>query len=213
MCNKYRGAWRGSRSGARGRRHQLIIMIPGSDHTAVVVPMHQLQKQLSLIEEEPKETDSICVDENDATGGGQAPTQDKRKYSLQNSHRKSSRKFSLKERFSLPNLGYRKASTDSTISTESLKFHLLDKEWRSIFEKLDSRDGKKDNKIQRRAFLKWVSTLDFQNALSLETKQGVSRYVVEQCRSCLMNKLASRQFSDSLIVLFVRISRIKIFLR
>ena len=48
-------------------------------------------------------------------------------------------------------------------------------EWQDVFERLDPKDGASDGRIDKEAFLEWMDTLDFQDTVMLEAKQGISR--------------------------------------
>ena len=50
-----------------------------------------------------------------------------------------------------------------------------DEDWKEVFDRLDDKDGVKDGRIDKWAFLEWMDTLDFQTTVSLEAKQGISR--------------------------------------
>ena len=63
---------------------------------------------------------------------------------------------------------------DSTLTVENEHFNKLDLEWRSIFNKLDSRDGKKDGVIKKSSFLNWVMALD--SGCALKAPGGLTKY-------------------------------------
>ena len=48
-------------------------------------------------------------------------------------------------------------------------------EWQDVFDRLDPKDGVTDGRIDKEAFLNWMDTLDFQDTVMLEAKQGISR--------------------------------------
>ena len=48
-------------------------------------------------------------------------------------------------------------------------------EWQDVFDRLDPKDGATDGRIDKEAFLEWMDTLDFQDTVMLEAKQGISR--------------------------------------
>ena len=48
--------------------------------------------------------------------------------------------------------------------------------WDEIFEKLDQKDGTSDGRIDKFAFLEWIDTLSFQDVVTLEVNNGISRY-------------------------------------
>ena len=48
--------------------------------------------------------------------------------------------------------------------------------WGEIFEKLDQKDGTPDGRIDKFAFLEWIDTLSFQDVVTLEVNNGISRY-------------------------------------
>ena len=48
-------------------------------------------------------------------------------------------------------------------------------EWQDVFDRLDPKDGVADGRIDKEAFLNWMDTLDFQDSVMLEARQGISR--------------------------------------
>ena len=50
--------------------------------------------------------------------------------------------------------------------------------WLEIFQLLDPKDGCSDGQIDKFAFLEWIDTLNFQDTVMLEAKNGISRYAV-----------------------------------
>ena len=50
-------------------------------------------------------------------------------------------------------------------------------DWQDIFDLLDPKDGESDGFIDKLAFLEWIDTLSFQETISLEAKNGISRCV------------------------------------
>jgi len=56
--------------------------------------------------------------------------------------------------------------------------------WEEIFDKLDTKDGVEDQRIDKAVFLEWIDTLSFQASVSLEAKHGIDRgyirYILEK---------------------------------
>ena len=48
-------------------------------------------------------------------------------------------------------------------------------DWREIFEQLDPKDGVKDGRICKEAFLGWLDTLNLQSTVMLEANHGIPR--------------------------------------
>jgi len=48
-------------------------------------------------------------------------------------------------------------------------------DWDDIFDKLDTKDGKEDDRIPSQCFIEWMDALNFQDSLCLESKHGVNR--------------------------------------
>merc|ERR1719312_1242407 len=48
-------------------------------------------------------------------------------------------------------------------------------EWREIFDQLDPKDGVKDGRICKEAFLDWLDTLNLQATVMLEANHGIPR--------------------------------------
>lgn len=48
-------------------------------------------------------------------------------------------------------------------------------DWDQIFDRLDVKDGKEDDRIPCNIFIQWMDTLNFQDSISLETKHGLDR--------------------------------------
>lgn len=48
-------------------------------------------------------------------------------------------------------------------------------DWEEIFKLLDPKDGTSDGRIDKAAFLEWLDTLNFQDTVTLEVKNGISR--------------------------------------
>lgn len=89
---------------------------------------------------------------------------------LQKIQRKSIRR-SLPTNFYFPGLVNRD-SQSSISSTDSEKFNDLNKEWKSVFENLDRKDGRKDGRLHKKSLQEILSTLESNSTLSLEYKSG-----------------------------------------
>ena len=48
-------------------------------------------------------------------------------------------------------------------------------DWKDIFARLDPKDGIKDGRICKVAYLEWIDMLNFQDTVMLEVNQGISR--------------------------------------
>ena len=48
-------------------------------------------------------------------------------------------------------------------------------DWREIFDQLDPKDGVKDGRICKEAFLAWLETLNLQASVMLEANHGITR--------------------------------------
>eukprot|EP00092_Neocalanus_flemingeri_P000614 GFUD01000656.1.p1 GENE.GFUD01000656.1~~GFUD01000656.1.p1 ORF type:complete len:555 (+),score=96.90 GFUD01000656.1:530-2194(+) len=99
-----------------------------------------------------------------------------RKHSLK--ELKGSRKERKRSRVSLPVNLYvpslvKKGSQSSINSNDSDKFNALNKEWKSVFENLDEKDGRKDGKLHKESLKNILSTLESNSTLSLEYKSGL----------------------------------------
>ena len=65
--------------------------------------------------------------------------------------------------------------TFSNLNTNDDTEENSEDEWQDVFERLDPKDGVSDGRIDKEAFLEWMDTLDFQDTVMLEAKQGISR--------------------------------------
>ena len=63
----------------------------------------------------------------------------------------------------------------SNLNTHEDTEETSEDEWQDVFERLDPKDGVSDGRIDKEAFLEWMDTLDFQDTVMLEAKQGISR--------------------------------------
>lgn len=84
--------------------------------------------------------------------------------------RKRSRR-SLPVNLYVPGL-VKKGSQSSLSSTDSDKYNELNKEWKSVFENLDRKDGRRDGKLHKKSLQNILSTLETNSTLSLEYKSG-----------------------------------------
>jgi len=91
-------------------------------------------------------------------------------FSWQQARKKTSRR-SLPTNFYLPGITNRD-SQSSLSSTDSEKYNDLNKEWKSVFENLDKKDGRKDGKLHKKSLQEILSTLETNSTLSLEYKSG-----------------------------------------
>ena len=66
---------------------------------------------------------------------------------------------------------------DSTLSKENQRFNQLEIEWRSIFRKLDARDGLRDGVIKKQSFLNWVLAMDADSALNICSQKELTKYI------------------------------------
>ena len=48
-------------------------------------------------------------------------------------------------------------------------------DWNEVFAQLDPKDGVKDGRICKDAFLEWIDTLNFQATVLLEASHGIPR--------------------------------------
>jgi len=65
--------------------------------------------------------------------------------------------------------------TFSNLNTNDDTEDTSEDEWQDVFDRLDPKDGATDGRIDKEAFLEWMDTLDFQDTVMLEAKQGISR--------------------------------------
>ena len=62
---------------------------------------------------------------------------------------------------------------ESGLNKEKIESELED--WNEVFAQLDPKDGVKDGKICKDAFLEWIDTLNFQATVLLEASHGIPR--------------------------------------
>jgi len=92
---------------------------------------------------------------------------------FQQNKKKTSRN-SLPINLYLPGL-LKRDSQNSLSSSDSEKYNDLNKEWKSVFENLDRKDGRKDGKLHKKSLQEILSKLESNSTLSLEYKSGQLR--------------------------------------
>jgi len=92
---------------------------------------------------------------------------------FQQNKKKTSRN-SLPINLYLPGL-LKRDSQNSLSSSDSEKYNDLNNEWKSVFENLDRKDGRKDGKLHKKSLQEILSKLESNSTLSLEYKSGQLR--------------------------------------
>lgn len=73
-------------------------------------------------------------------------------------------------------------------------------DWEEIFKLLDPKDGTSDGRIDKAAFLEWLDTLNFQDTVTLEVKNGITRrklrYLIEAADTDDNNFIEKEEFME-----------------